>query len=116
MNTTDSGGGQLAYDYIVFGDTEFTPRPGENPTPICAHFYELRSGREIAMWGDELAQGFPFPADDKTLFVAFSAAAELIIFEGLGYRTDYDIFDLWAEAKNIMTRHQSKVWCRKRII
>lgn len=98
INITGDNGRQL----LVFCDTEYTPQPGENPTQICAHFYERNSDQHIALWDDELSQGFPYPTDAKILFVSFSAVAELIIFEGLGYRTDFDIIDLWAEAKNIM--------------
>jgi hypothetical protein len=92
----------LPYSHIVFGDTEYTPRPGENPVPICAHFYELMSGREVAMWGDELSRRFPFPNGQNTLFISFFAPAELAIFQGLGWNTDFDVVDLWAEAKNIL--------------
>ena len=40
-------------------DFEFAAAPGENPAPVCLVTRELRSGREVRVWQDELAHGPP---------------------------------------------------------
>ena len=40
-------------------DFEYIARPGDRPAPICCVALELRSGRELRRWGDELAEPLP---------------------------------------------------------
>src|SRR5262245_14963465 len=50
---------------------------GELPRPVCLVAHELRSGRTIRQWRSEFADLPPYPTDDKALFVAYYASAEL---------------------------------------
>lgn len=76
-------------------DFEFTATPGERPVPICCVALELRSGREIRRWGDELAEPLPIPAG--ALFVAYYAPAELTSYLALGWALPANVLDLFAE-------------------
>jgi DNA polymerase I len=61
-------------------DFEFISKPGERPDVVSLAAVELRSGRTISMWRDELdaLKGRPpFRTDAKVLFVSFVANAEI---------------------------------------
>lgn len=79
-------------------DTEFTSPPGEPPTPICVVARELRSGRVIRLFGDELQRDEPpYAVDEDSLVVAYYASAEVSCHLALGWRTPARILDLFAE-------------------
>jgi hypothetical protein len=61
---------------------------------------ELRSGRLIRLWQDELPGRPPFPVDDQTLFVAYYASAEIGCFLQLGWPVPARILDLYTEFRN----------------
>ena len=65
------------FDRIVFADTEFTPVVGGHSIPICYCAHELVSGERVQLWYDELGPEPPFPTDERTLYVAHSAQAEI---------------------------------------
>ena len=74
MNVSD-----LPFDGIWLRDFEFIPKPGEHPDVVCLAARELRSGRTIQLWRDQLdkCRGKPpYPIDDKTVFVDFVSNAE----------------------------------------
>ena len=73
---------------------------GNNPVPVCLVARELRTGRLIRLWQDELGPEPPFPVDDDTLFVAYFASAELGCFLELGWPTPTRILDLYTEFRN----------------
>lgn len=87
------------YNEIWFGDFEFIQQAGERPSPVCLVARELRSGRLIRLWQDELLRmpKSPFAVDDRTLFVAFYASAELTCFLALGWPLPVRILDLYPE-------------------
>ena len=58
---------------------------------------ELRSGRLIRLWQDELTGEPPFRTDEGALFVAYAADAELKCFRVLGWPMPARILDLHAE-------------------
>jgi hypothetical protein len=64
---------------------------------MCAR--ELRTGREINLWGDQLRHrsSAPFDVGPDSVFVAYAAAAEMGCFLKLGWRTPVNIIDLFAE-------------------
>ena len=68
-------------------DTEYSAQDGHRPKPICLVARELRSGRQLQLWADELArlQAAPFRTDSRSLFVAYAAAAEFSVFRVLGW-------------------------------
>lgn len=80
-------------------DTEYSAPPGHRPTPICLVAQELRSGRQLRLWEDQLAQlrAAPFRTDDRALFVAYAAAAEFSVFHQLGWPAPARTLDLFFE-------------------
>lgn len=85
-------------DEIWLCDFEFMALKGERPRPICMVARELRSGRLIRLWEDELQRpGPPFRIDSKALFVAYYAAAELGCFRALNWPMPAHVLDLFAE-------------------
>ena len=80
-------------------DFEFVAAPGERPDPICCVARELRSGREVRLWDEELrASRSPVPAD--ALLVVYYAPAELGCFLALGWPMPAAVLDLYAEFRN----------------
>jgi hypothetical protein len=90
---------RLPYREIWAVDFEFRAPDGERPDPICMVGRELRSGRVLRLWQDELRgqRGAPFPTDATSLFVAYYASAELGCFLALGWPMPVRLLDLFAE-------------------
>jgi len=88
---------------IRCADFEFTPQQGELPIPVCLVAQEVRSGRTVRVWQDELQQMRepPFPIGDSALFVAYYATAELSCFAALGWRFPKHLLDLCIEFRCI---------------
>jgi hypothetical protein len=76
-------------------DFEFMARPGERPEPVCCVALELRTGREVRLWGAELATALPIGADD--LYVAYYASAEMGCHLALGWPLPCHVLDLFTE-------------------
>jgi DNA polymerase I len=72
---------------------------GERPRPLCMVALELRTGRELRLWRNELLKLSrpPFATGPDALFVAFFAAAELGCFLELGWSRPARILDLYVE-------------------
>ena len=87
--------GRFAEIWVV--DFEFIARPGARPDPVCMVARELRSGRISRAWGVRQMQAPPFPIDDKTLYVAYSAAAELSCHLVLGWPLPVNVLDAYVE-------------------
>jgi DNA polymerase I len=62
----------LPYREIWAVDFEFRAPDGERPDPICMVARELRTGRVLRLWQEELRRqrGSPFPIDATSLLVA----------------------------------------------
>jgi hypothetical protein len=91
---------QLAdFEEVWLADFEFQQPPGERPEPLCLVARELRNGRTIRLWQDELRRSLqaPFRTDADALFVAYLASAELNCFLGLGWAMPRWVLDLYAE-------------------
>lgn len=75
------------YKEVWLGDFEFNSQAGERPSPVCFVARELRTGRLLRFWLDDLRemQLPPFSTDSDTLFVAYYASAELGCFLALGW-------------------------------
>ncbi len=82
------------FDRIVAIDTEYTPVVGGHVVPICLVAHELVSGERIRLWFDELGPEPPFPTDDRTLYVAYMAAAEIGFFLACGWPAPRRVLDL----------------------
>jgi hypothetical protein len=79
-------------------DFEFHQPPGECPRAICAVARELHSGRIIRQWlWDNAAQPCPYPTDQRALFVAYYASAEMTCHLQLGWPMPTHLLDLFAE-------------------
>ena len=85
---------------MVAIDTEYTPVVGGHLIPICLVAHEIISGERIRLWQDELGAEPPFPTDDRTLYVAYMAAAEIGFFLACGWPTPTRILDLFVEFRN----------------
>jgi DNA polymerase I len=77
-------------------DFEFMAGPGENPVPLCLVAQELRSGREVRLWQDELHEP-PYPLGPEALHVAYYASAEIGCHLALGWPAPARVLDLYAE-------------------
>jgi hypothetical protein len=88
---------QWPYREIWLTDFEFTAGSGERPDPVCQCARELRSGRELRLWRDELGPAPPYPIDAGSLYVAYYASAELGCHLALGWPMPARILDLFTE-------------------
>jgi hypothetical protein len=83
---------------VVVVDTEYEIEPGGLPNVLCLVAYvldeHLRHVRTVRLWRGEFGSAPPFDIDDDTLFVAYSAWAELTCFKVLGWKFPEHIFDL----------------------
>ena len=77
-------------------DFEFIPGSGPHPFVVCLVAYELKSGRRISLWQDQLDTA-PFDLGPETLLVAYSAAAEWSCHLALGWPMPPRCIDLYAE-------------------
>lgn len=93
----------LPYREIWAVDFEFTSPDGEQPRPVCMVALELRSGRCIRMWRDQLgaSPGAPFDTSSDSLFVAYFASAEIGCFLALGWSLPERILDLFTEFRTM---------------
>lgn len=91
------------FDQVWCVDFEFCAPPGERPQVICMVAIELHTGQKISLWYDELysLSQPPFRIDDKSLFVAYYASAEMSCFLSLGWGKPTHILDLFTEYRNL---------------
>ena len=82
---------------IIVADFEYEARDGDLPIVLCMVAHELdehlQHVRTIRKWRGEFAPTSPFDIGDDTLFVAYSAWAELTCFQVLGWKFPTHIFD-----------------------
>ncbi len=76
-------------------DFEFMARPGERPEPVCCVALELRTGRELRLWGPEMTSSLPIGAED--LYVAYYASAEMGCHLALNWPLPANLLDLFTE-------------------
>jgi DNA polymerase-1 len=91
-----------AFEEIVYCDTEFHVADGDRPQPICVVWYEQRARRVSRWWLWGRAAPFP-PAifrSKHNLFVAYTATAELVVFQVLGWPLPQHVLDLNVEMRN----------------
>lgn len=87
-----------AYSAIWVADFEFRAAPGEQPEPVCMVAHEVRSGKTIKLWGDELVSSpCPYSTSSDALFVAYYASAEMGCHLALDWRMPANVLDLYAE-------------------
>ena len=105
-----------AFEPVVVGDFEYETSGGEYnlvagdlPVVLCGVFHVLDANlqhvRTIRQWRGEFGAQPPFDIGDDTLFVAYSAWAELTIFMTLGWKFPKHVFDqhtAYLAASNIL--------------
>jgi hypothetical protein len=94
---------------IAVVDFEYEVDDGELPKPLCmvAHVLNenLQHVRTIRMWRGEFGKTPPFDIGPDSLFVAYSAWAEMTCFMVLGWKFPEHIFDLhtnYLAASNVL--------------
>jgi hypothetical protein len=97
------------FNTIVVCDFEYEVADGDLPNPLClvAHVLNenLQHVRTIRLWRGDFGTAPPFDIGDDTLFVAYSAWAEMTCFKVLGWKFPVHIFDLhttYLAASNIL--------------
>jgi hypothetical protein len=80
-------------------DFEFVAHPGERPDPICMVAHELKSGRIVRLWREELRarRESPLPVGPDVLHVTFFGSAEWGCYLALGWPIPSRILDLFVE-------------------
>jgi DNA polymerase I len=91
----------LPFDEVWLHDFEFVSQPGERPDVVCLAAYELRSGRTLRLWRDELGPRPPYRTDRGVLFVSFVANAECACHLSLGWPLPAKILDLSPAFRNL---------------
>ena len=91
--------GLEGFEEIWAADFEYSAPAGHRPAPICLVATELRTGRHLRFWEDQLARmaAPPFRTDHRSLFVAYAAAAEFGCFHVLGWKAPARVLDLFFE-------------------
>ncbi len=84
-------------------DFEFNAESGERPDPVCLVAHELRSGKRIRLFKNELLgqKRPPYAIDSSSLFVSYYASAELTCHLALGWELPVHVLDLYVEFKNL---------------
>jgi DNA polymerase-1 len=98
---------------VIVCDFEYESADGDLPNVLCMVAYvldgNLRHVRTIRMWRGEFGTTPPFDIGPNSLFVAYSAWAELTCFMVLGWKFPKHIFDLhtaYLAASNILLPHE----------
>jgi DNA polymerase I len=89
------------FEEVWLHDFEFIARPGEQQDVVCLAAHELRSGRTLRLWRDQLGEQPPYRTDDKVLFVNFVANAEMACHLALGWPIPKNILDLSPVFRNL---------------
>jgi hypothetical protein len=91
------------FNEIVLADFEFAAPSGAAPQVRCLVALELRSGRKIRLWEDELSQlsAPPYATGSDVLFVAYYASAEFGCYLSLGWNLPTCVLDLFVEFRNM---------------
>jgi hypothetical protein len=93
------GGESLPFRAVWVLDFEFVAPPGERPDPVCLVAHELRSGRVVRLFREELRarRESPLPTGPDVLHVTFFGSAEWGCYLTLGWPIPSRIVDLFAE-------------------
>jgi hypothetical protein len=82
---------------IIICDFEYEVAAGDLPNPLCMVAYVLDENLQhiqtIRLWRDEFGREPPFDVGPDSLFVAYSAWAEMTCFKVLGWKFPKYIFD-----------------------
>ena len=97
---------------VTVCDFEYECADGDLPKPLCMVAYvldeNLQQVHSIRLWRGDFSTTPPFNIGLDTLFVAYSAWAELTCFDVLGWKFPIYVFDLhtaYLAAGNILLPH-----------
>jgi len=87
------------FEEICCVDFEFAGGDGDRQKPICMVAQELRSGREIRVWEDQLFRLSepPYRTDKGARFIGYYVPAELKCHLVLGWPLPANVVDFYAE-------------------
>ena len=111
----------IGYGRAVVVDFEYEASDGNLPDVLCMVAYELDGNlqlvRTIRRWRGEFEKEPPFDIGPDTLFVAYSAWAEMTCFKVLGWKFPVRIFDqhtAYLAASNILLPQDDEEQWRKK--
>jgi DNA polymerase family A len=98
----------LPFREIWAVDTEYYPGPGlanggregDPPTPLCLVAQEMRSGRLIRLWQDELGPLPPYSTGPDSVVLGYMASAELGTHLALGWSQPTNVLDPYIEFRH----------------
>ncbi len=95
--------GSLGYQHIWLVDFEYSASPGERPDPVCLVALELRSGRKLRLWQDQLnaLSDPPYETGRDSLLVTYYGSAEIGCHLALGWALPANLLDLYTEFRNL---------------
>jgi hypothetical protein len=116
MTTAYREGGELPFREIWCVDTEFYPgsgksnggRDGDIITPLCLVAYEMRSGRTIRLWQDELGRFPPYRLDADALVIGYMISAEFGTHIALGWGQPACALDAYVEFRHYVNDGAAK--------
>jgi DNA polymerase-1 len=99
---------QLPFQEIWVVDTEYYPgtglanggREGDAITPLCLTAFEMRTGRVIRQWQDELGPFPPYRLDAGALIIGYMISAELGTHIALGWGQPACALDPYVEFRH----------------
>ena len=86
-----------AFDFEFFGTEN-----GDRPNVVCLVARELRTGRTIRLWHDELGPEPPYRIDEKALIISFVGNAECGCHLSLNWPMPARLIDLSPEFRNLV--------------
>jgi DNA polymerase-1 len=98
------------FDEIWLHDFEFVSKPGEIPDVVCLVAHELRSGRTLRLWRDQLdklGKHPPYRTDRRVLFISFVANAECSCHLSRGWPLPVNVLDLSPAFRKITNGRQT---------
>jgi DNA polymerase-1 len=98
----------LPFEQIWVVDTEFYPglglanggRDGDASTPLCLVALEMRSGRTVRLWQNELGRFPPYRLDAGALIVGYTISAEFGSHIALGWGQPARALDPYIEFRH----------------
>src|SRR5262249_54456239 len=100
------------FTQVAVVDFEYEISDGNLPNVLCMVAYlldeNLQHARTVRMWRGEFGTAPPFDVGHDTLFVAYSAWAEMTCFKVLGWQFPIHIFDqhtAYLATTNILLPH-----------
>ena len=86
--------GFAEFDEIWFDDFEFISKPGRHPDVLCLCALEIRSGRKIQLWDEQLGPEPAYRTDARVLHVVFAETAEGVCHLAKGWPLPKNVLDL----------------------